>query len=87
MSLRDALHQRQKRGKRALLLASERMKARIQDTVTGSRRDFRAQPTSLPVSAHDDPEQARDITPPGKARTGIVSVNGQDVGKVRCTGH
>jgi hypothetical protein len=37
-----------------------------------------------PVSAHSDPEQEK--APSSKVRTGIVSVNGQDVGEMRCTG-
>ncbi len=41
---------------------------------------------SLPVSAHADPEQPGEPAPAAKVRTGIVSVNGQDVGEMRCTG-
>ncbi len=48
----------------------------------------RRQPAnSLPVSAHADPEQPSEPAPAAKVRTGIVSVNGQDVGEMRCTGH
>ena len=39
-----------------------------------------------PGSAHPDPEQERDSSPQRKVRTGIVSVNGRDVGEMHCTG-
>jgi hypothetical protein len=35
---------------------------------------------------YPDPEQERENLPPGKVRTGIVSVNGHDIGEMRCTG-
>jgi hypothetical protein len=37
-------------------------------------------------SAHADPEQDASSLPPAKPRTGIVSVNGRDVGKMCCSG-
>jgi hypothetical protein len=40
----------------------------------------------LPASTHPDPEQEKENLPPAKVRTGIVSVNGHDVGQMRCTG-
>jgi len=50
----------------------------------GSRRKTKhAKP---PVSAHADPKQEHESSPRAKGRTGIVSVNGQDVGEMRCTG-
>jgi len=40
--------------------------------------------TTGPISSHPDPEQESDIPAPSKVRTGIVSVNGQDVGVMHC---
>ncbi len=50
----------------------------------GSHR--KAKHAKLPVSAHADPGQDRESPPHSRVRTGIVSVNGQDVGEMRCTG-
>ena len=41
-------------------------------------------PRSLFVSRNQDPESG--ASQHSKIRTGIVSVNGQDVGEMRCTG-
>ena len=41
---------------------------------------------NLPVSAHADPQQPAEPAANPKVRTGIVSVNGQDIGEMRCTG-
>ncbi len=40
--------------------------------------------SSPPSSAHPDPGRETDSSPAGKGRTGIVSVNGRDVGVMRC---
>jgi len=40
--------------------------------------------TSRTISAHPDPEQESESPKPPKVRTGIVSVNGQDVGVMHC---
>ena len=40
----------------------------------------------LQASSHPDPEQEKESLPAAKVRTGIVSVNGRDVGEMRCTG-
>lgn len=39
---------------------------------------------ALPSSAYPDPEQGTDSSPSAKVRTGIVSVNGCDVGVMHC---
>ena len=39
---------------------------------------------AAPTSAHPDPEQEIESPRPTKVRTGIVSVNGQDVGVMHC---
>ena len=62
---------------------AERLKAGIHDVSARARklhlrRDDKAVPT--------DPEQEREGASKDKGRTGIVSVNGCDVGKMRCTG-
>jgi hypothetical protein len=38
------------------------------------------------ASSHPDPEQEKESLPAARVRTGIVSVNGRDVGEMRCTG-
>jgi len=48
----------------------------------GLRPDRSTKP--LPTSAHPDPEQGAENPPPANCRTGIVSVNGQDVGLMHC---
>jgi len=40
---------------------------------------------SLSLSTHAGAEPEQE-SPPTKARTGIVSINGRDVGEMRCTG-
>ena len=39
---------------------------------------------TAPPSSHQDPEQEIDTHRSTKVRTGIVSVNGQDVGVMHC---
>jgi hypothetical protein len=46
----------------------------------GSRKRKTAQPSS----AYPDPEQQPESSGPARVRTGIVSVNGQDVGVMHC---
>ncbi len=76
--------------------ALRRAKQRATQEVHGSRRvagpgtrnvgsGTRRKPQNVPVSAHTDPEQG-EAAPPSGVRTGIVSVNGRDVGKVQCAG-
>jgi hypothetical protein len=57
--------------------------ASVMRRVKAHRKPANANP---PVSAHADPEQPAEPSSKAKARTGIVSVNGQDVGEMRCTG-
>ena len=75
-------------GAKAAHLGAQRAKnsvlnveARLRRLRTGKAKD-----ASPPVSAHVDPEQERESSPDPKVRTGIVSVNGRDVGEMRCTG-
>jgi hypothetical protein len=51
---------------------------------SGSRSNAKRSSSSLPISAHPDPQQETDSAPAGKVRTGIVSVNGCDVGVMHC---
>ncbi|MGB8886145.1 MAG: hypothetical protein WCC87_05440 [Candidatus Korobacteraceae bacterium] len=57
--------------------------AKVLGRMKTHRKPTNAKP---PVSAHADPEQPAEPASTAKGRTGIVSVNGQDVGEMRCTG-
>lgn len=64
-------------------LAAVRQKAR---PAIPQRHSTRATSEAQPRSSHPDPEQERGSLPPAKTRTGIVSVNGRDVGEMCCSG-
>ncbi len=64
---------------------AERLKAGIHD-VSARARKLHLRRDDRPVSTHPGPEQEREGGSKSKGRTGIVSVNGCDVGKMRCTG-
>lgn len=89
MSFSDKLRQAEELGANAAHLGAQRAKngvlnleARLRKLGT-SRQGAHA---DQPVSVHSDPEQERENAPHPKVRTGIVSVNGHDVGEMRCTG-
>jgi hypothetical protein len=85
MDLRGTLRQAEQQVARSARRGAERAKAGV-EAEAGILRTLKAHRNSAespsPMSAH--PEQESE--PAAKVRTGIVSVNGQDVGKVRCTG-
>ena len=87
MGLMDAVRHAEQRGKKAVSRGATLARASFQNAEAGIRQQITAHihhNAKLPVSNHADPEQ--ESTPTVKARTGIVSVNGQDVGEMRCTG-
>lgn len=88
MSLGRKLHDAEQRGARAIHLGAERLKTAIQDISAGVHglHPARKAANDEAVSKRGDPEQERDTPVTGRERTGIVSVNGRDVGKMRCTG-
>jgi hypothetical protein len=89
MGLMDALRHAEQQGKRVAHLGAERVRAGMQHAETSLRRKATgglASHTDLPASTHPDPQQESGRLPTGKVRTGIVSVNGQDVGQMHCTG-
>lgn len=89
MSFSSKLREAEELGAKAAHLGAQRAKdgllsleARLHKL--GASR--KAEHANQPVSAHADPEQDRESSPNSKVRTGIVSVNGRDVGEMRCTG-
>ena len=89
MSLSSKLRNAEEHGTNAVHRGAEHLKSAIQEANAGVRKlRARRNLASRPTSAHPDPEQesAAADTPDPKVRTGIVSVNGQDVGEMRCTG-
>lgn len=90
MGLMDAVRHAEQRGKKAVSRGATLARASFQNAEAGIRQQISAHihhnhsNATLPVSNHADPEQ--ESAPAAKARTGIVSVNGQDVEQMRCTG-
>ena len=82
MRLKDHLRRAEKHGKQSAQHAAEMARDRLHHLETSIRRTLKQTPA--PMSAHPDPE-ARPA-PTQQVRTGIISVNGQDVGEMRCTG-
>lgn len=79
MNLLDALRHAEQQGKKT----AQRGAAKLHDLETAVRRRVRGQNVS---SASPEPEQERGSSGSPKVRTGIVSVNGRDVGEMHCTG-
>ena len=90
MGLRDALRHAEQQGKEAAQRGADLARAGIEAAEAGLRRKVRmgrkSAESQRATASQLDPEQEREAVPPAKVRTGIVSVNGQDVGQVRCTG-
>ena len=86
MSLGDKLRHAEEYGSKAAHLGAERVRSGIHTAEAALHRltVSRKRKPVKPVSTHPDPEQ--EIAPPPKVRTGIVSVNGRDVGEMHCTG-
>ena len=77
MSLNRKLRDAEKRGANAVHDVTKRLKSVVH---TGRNKSQR------PMSAHPDPEQEHECASNGQGRTGIISVNGCDVGEMRCNG-
>ena len=90
MGLMDALRHAEQQGRDAAHRGAKFARTGMQNAEASIRRNVGMKPHEnrlhppQPVSAHSDPEQEK--VPTSKVRTGIVSVNGQDVGEMRCTG-
>jgi hypothetical protein len=86
MDLRGTFRQAEQQVARSARRGAQRAKAGVEAMEASILRTLKSHSNSansmLPMSAH--PEQEPE--PAAKVRTGIVSVNGQDVGKMRCTG-
>jgi len=75
------LHNAEEHGAKAIHRGTEHLKAAIHNVTAGVRKLQASR-----ASSHADHEQDRESPPNSKVRTGIVSVNGRDVGEMRCTG-
>jgi hypothetical protein len=73
-------------GKKAVHLRSEGVSTGASGVATHRKSTAHSDPSSPPQPslAHPDPEQDTGGSPSAKARTGIVSVNGCDVGVMHC---
>ena len=85
-SLRHAEQQAVTSARRGTELAKQKVQAAETSVLHRVKSRRGSKPVTLPVSAHADPEQEQERAASPKARTGIVSINGQDVGQMRCTG-
>jgi hypothetical protein len=81
MNLLDALRHAEQQGKKT----AQRGAAKLHDLETAVRRRVRGQNAGS-ASTSSDPEQESESSGSPTVRTGIVSVNGRDVGEMRCTG-
>ena len=88
MGLMDSLRHAEQQAAKSARRGAEAARTRIQAAEASVLRRVKSKQQKLPqpASAHVDPEQEREATPDPKVRTGIVSINGQDVGQMRCTG-
>lgn len=73
MNLIDALRHAEQQGKNRVHRGAEK----LHQVEAAIRRK---------VQGRAEPEQERDASSSSKGRTGIVSVNGRDIGEMRCTG-
>lgn len=84
MSMNAKLHNAEEHGAKAIHRGTEHLKAAIHNVTAGVRKVQASRAAGRPMSSHA--EQDRESPPNSKVRTGIVSVNGRDVGEMRCTG-
>ncbi len=88
MGMIDRLHQMEEAGKKAAHLGANLVRTGIHNADDSVRRQVISHrshaKSKMSTSTHADPEQ--ESSPDPKVRTGIVSINGQDVGEMRCTG-
>jgi hypothetical protein len=86
MNTSGKLHNAGERGAKAIHRGTEHLKAAIHNVTATVRKLQASRAAGRPTSSHADPEQDRERPPNSKVRTGIVSVNGRDVGEMCCTG-
>lgn len=86
MGLRDRLHRIEQQGEESLHRGAELARAGVHNLQSKISRKTKARAAQSPMSIQPDPVQEQDLPPQPKVRTGIVSVNGCDVEKMRCTG-
>ena len=88
MTLRKKLREAEEYGAKAAHVRAERVKSGIQNGEANLRKLHLSRKSRLPepILAHADPEQESESSLQRGTRTGIVSVNGRDVGEMRCTG-
>lgn len=86
MGWNRSLDHSEETGKKAALLRNERSTRASGSAGTHRKVTAHSDPSSLaqPSSAHPNPEQVAEKSHSGKVRTGIVSVNGCDVGVMHC---
>jgi len=89
MGLIDTLRQVEETGEKAVHLGADLVRTAVRNAENRVHRQVRSHrsqaQTGLSHSTQAGPEPKQQ-SPPTKARTGIVSINGQDVGEMRCTG-
>jgi len=81
MNLMDALRHAEQQGKNQVHRGAEKLhkvEAAIRRKVKGH--------AAVTSSAYPDPEQERESPATPSGRTGVISVNGRDVGEMHCTG-
>jgi hypothetical protein len=81
MNLLDALRHAEQKGKNQVHRGAEK----LHNVEAAIRRKVQGRAASQ-GSTYSNPEQERDASATSKGRTGIVSVNGRDIGEMRCTG-
>lgn len=86
MSMSGKLHNAEEHGAKAIHRGTEHLRAAIHNVTAGVRKLQASHEAGRATSSHADPEPDRERPPNSKVRTGIVSVNGRDVGEMRCTG-
>ncbi len=88
MSLGNKLRHAEEYGSKAAHLGAERVRNGIHNAEAALHKlaVSRKRKPSKPASVRPDPAQEAGSAPSPKIRTGIVSVNGRDVGEMHCTG-
>ncbi len=81
MNLLDALRQAEQKGKNQVHRGAEK----LHNVEAAIRRKVQGRAASQ-SSTYSDPKQEPETSATSKGRTGIVSVNGRDIGEMRCTG-
>lgn len=88
MGVIQRLRQVEEAGKKAAHLGADLVRTGMHNAEDSVRRQVISHrshaKSKISPSVHPDPEQESPTEP--NARTGIVSINGQDVEEMRCTG-